>query len=184
MLAGFGNHVPNLSGGFHFANVGAGVIFDEKKTRGTMGIPDPVRDSQFYQGVPLRRLAAFVIDFFVILVLWLVGVFMGFLLTFMTAGAGGAFAMVLFLGTGFLYRWIMLYQRSATLGMKLTGIEVRTANGEKLNGQMAFLHTAAFFVTFWFMPLLLIGWVLMFSSPHRRAMHDLPLGTVVINRPT
>lgn len=149
-----------------------------------MGIPDPDRDSQFYEGVPLRRLAAFLIDFVVIFVLWVVGVFMGFLLTFLTAGAGGVLAMILFVGTGFIYRWVMLYQRSATLGMKAAGIEVRQSTGEKMDGQMAFLHTAAYFVTFWFMPLMLIGWVLMFTSPHRRAMHDLPLGTVVINRPS
>lgn len=149
-----------------------------------MGIPDPVRDSQFYAGVPLRRLAAFVIDSVVIFLLWVVGVFVGFLFTVLTAGAGGVVAMLLFLGTGFAYRWMMLSYRSATLGMMASGIEVRRATGEKMDNQTALLHTLAYFVTFWFAPLMLIGWVLMFTEPHRRAMHDIPLGTVVINRPT
>jgi len=148
-----------------------------------MGIPDPDRDAQFYRGVPVRRLTAFLIDSVVILGLWFVAVVVGFVITIFTAGLAGPLAFLLFSGTGFLYRWVMLGQRSATLGMMATGIEVRDGQGDRCTPGTAFLHTAAFYLTILFVPLLIIGWFLMASSPYRRAMHDVFLGTVVINRP-
>lgn len=148
-----------------------------------MGVPDPHRDEQFYQGVPMRRLVAFGIDFIVILFLMLGVVVVGAVLTLGTLFLAGPIAMVIFSATGFIYRWIMLAQRSATLGMLVTGIEVRDAEGDQMSELTAFIHTAGFYVTFFFLPLLFIGWFLMFTSPYRRAMHDLILGTVVINRP-
>ena len=90
---------------------------------------------------------------------------------------------IAFLSTDFVYRWAMLRNRSATLGMYITGLEVRDANGDKCTPGFAFIHTAAFYVTVMFIPLLVIGWFLMATSPYRRAMHDTILGSVVINRP-
>ena len=149
-----------------------------------MGVPDPDRDPQFYQGVPLRRLVAFAVDIVIVLFLLLGLVFVGGALSLGAIFFAGPLVMVMFSITGFLYRWIMLAQRSATVGMMLTGIEVRDGKGDPMNNVTAFIHTAGFYATFFFLPLLFIGWFLMFSSPHRRAMHDLILGSVVINRPT
>ena len=148
-----------------------------------MGVPDPHRDEQFYRGVPMRRLVAFGIDFLVILFLMIGVAIAGAVLTLGTIFLAGPVAMVIFTATGFIYRWIMLAQRSATLGMLVTGIEVRDAQGDRMSQLTAFIHTAGFYATFFFLPLLFIGWFLMFTSPYRRAMHDLILGTVVINRP-
>jgi len=149
-----------------------------------MGIPDPVRDPQFYKGVPLRRFVAFWIDFLVILVLFVPVLLVGAAVTVMTFGLAAPFLMLFFTATGLLYRWAMLKTRSATLGMSLAGIEVRDRDGNKCDNSTAFLHSVGFFVTFLAPPLLVIGWLMMANSPHRRAMHDLFLGTVVINRPT
>ncbi|MEM7058309.1 MAG: RDD family protein [Pseudomonadota bacterium] len=146
-----------------------------------MAIPDPVRDSQFYEGVPLRRFVAFVVDFIIITVLGIVGAFIVALGTF---GLGTPLMFLIITLTGFLYRWLLLKHRSATIGMIMTGIEIRTASGEKMDQSSAFLHTLAYLVTFFFTPLMLIGWFLMLSDPHKRAMHDLVLGSVAINRPT
>lgn len=148
-----------------------------------MGIPDPHRDQQFYNGVPLRRFVAFWIDFVVILVLFVPVLIIGAAVTVMTLGLAAPFLMLFFTITGFLYRWAMLRTRSATLGMALTGIEVRDRNGDKCDNSIAFMHTVGFFVTFLAPPLLVIGWLMMANSPHRRVMHDLFIGTVVINRP-
>ena len=146
-----------------------------------MALPDPERDSQFYEGVPLRRLAAFVIDFIVILLLTMLSMFIVALATF---GLGTVLFFLVFSLTGFAYRWIMLFKRSATVGMLLTGIEIRRADGEKMDRASAFLHTVGFLVTFFFAPLLIIGWFLMMSDPYKRVMHDLVLGSAAINRPT
>ena len=145
-----------------------------------MTIPDPHTDPQFYEGVPLRRLVAFVIDTVAILLLWLIGVFV---LAAVTLGLGAFLAPLLFFATGFAYRWLTLSQRSATPGMMLTGIEIRDARGEPLDQTTAFMHTLIYAVTLLFLPLAIIGWILMASSPYRRMMHDTMTGAVAINRP-
>ena len=119
----------------------------------------------------------------IVVFLMLCVVFVGGVLTLGAVFLAGPLAMLTFGLTGFVYRWILLAQRSATIGMSVTGIEVRDAVGERMTRQIAFLHTAGYYVTMFFTPLLLIGWFLMFTTPYRRAMHDLVLGTVVINRP-
>ncbi len=146
-----------------------------------MALPDPIHDSQFYEGVPLRRFAAFVIDFIIITVLGLLGAFIVALGTF---GLGTPLMFIVFLLTGFLYRWLLLQHRSATIGMIMTGIEIRNAQGDKMDQSSAFLHTLGFIVTFFFAPVMLIGWFLMLSDPHKRLLHDMVLGSAAINRPT
>ena len=148
-----------------------------------MTAPDPVLDSQFYAGVPMRRLVAFCIDMAVALALWCVVLVLGLFVTLLTLGAGAPLLVLALSATDFLYRWFMLTERSATLGMLLTGIEIRDAAGQRLTATSAFLHVGGFYISLFFTPLLVIGWVLMAASPHRRLMHDLPLGTVAINRP-
>lgn len=148
-----------------------------------MGIPDPIKDAQFYAGVPVRRLTAFGADLAAIVAIWLLVLVLGSILVVLTAGLAAPLAFLGFAATGFLYRWLFLCQRSATPGMRVTGIEVRDASGAPLSPSLAFLHTAGFYVTLFFPPLLIISWLLLLGSAHRRALHDLPLGTVVINRP-
>ncbi len=148
-----------------------------------MAVPDPTQDNQFYDGVVMRRLVAFCIDLVVILVLWCIVLVVGLLISVLTLGLATPLAMAVFAATGFLYRWAMLSERSATVGMLLTGIEVRNAGGNRLDPVMAFLHVAGFYLSVFVTPLLVIGWFMMLSSPHRRLLHDVPLGTVVINRP-
>jgi uncharacterized RDD family membrane protein YckC len=148
-----------------------------------MGIPDPLEDSQFYQGVVTRRLVAFCIDLLVVLLLWCIVLVVGLLVTVLTLGLATPLALAVFGAADFLYRWAMLAARSATLGMLATGIEVRDADGTRLNPIVAFLHVSGFYLSVFVTPLLVIGWFLMASTPHRRMLHDLVLGTVVINRP-
>ena len=145
-----------------------------------MGIPDPHSDPQFYEGVPLRRFVAFWIDTGVILVLWVVG---GTALAVVTFGLGVALIPLLLVATAFLYRWILLAQTSATLGMRLTGIEIRDASGNRVTPPLAALHTVGFMISLGFLPLAIIGWILMANSPTRQTLHDIVFGTVAINRP-
>ena len=149
-----------------------------------MGVPNPETDPQFYTGVPMRRFVAFIIDFAVICVLSFIVLVMAAVIVAMTAGVTGPLMFIAFTGCGFFYRWILLVKRSATLGMILTGIEVRDYLGSPMRPGPAFVHTAGFYVTFFFPPLLIIGWFLMATSPYRRTMHDIVMNAVVINRPT
>lgn len=149
----------------------------------TMTAPDPVLDGQFYNGVPARRFVAFCIDGVIVFALWCAVLLAGLFLTLVTLGAGAPLIVVAVAATDFLYRWFMLAERSATMGMWLTGIELRTSAGARLDAATAFLHVAGFYLSVFFTPLLLIGWMLMVASPHRRLIHDVFLGTVAINRP-
>ena len=148
-----------------------------------MRVPDPVHDGQFYDGVPARRLVAFCIDVFVVVALWCVVLVVGLLVSVLTLGVAAPLAILVFGAADFIYRWVMLAERSATVGMMLTGIEVRDAWGDRLNPVMAFLHVAGFYLSVFVTPLLVIGWFLIAASPYRRMLHDLVLGAVVINRP-
>ena len=148
-----------------------------------MGVPDPVRDIQFYDGVPVRRLVAFCIDLLVVAGLWSVVLIVGLLISVLTLGLAAPLALAVFGAADFVYRWAMLAERSATVGMMLTGIEVRDAAGDRPNPILAFLHVAGFYVSVFVTPLLVIGWLLMAASPRRRMLHDVALGAVVINRP-
>jgi len=148
-----------------------------------MAVPDPERDPQFYDGVPLRRLVAFVIDSVLILLLmWVIGL-VGMLVGVLTLGLALPVFAVLFMSAGFFYRWLLIAQQSATIGMAMTGIELRRADGERLDGVTAFLHTGGFYVCLAVFVLMIASIVIMFGSAHRRMLHDLVLGTVMINRP-
>ena len=115
-----------------------------------MGVPDPHRDPQFYDGVPARRLVAFGIDFIVILFLMFCVAVVGAILTLGSMFLAGPLVMLTFSVTGFVYRWIMVWKRSATLGMILTGIEVRDGQGDRMTQLTAFIHTAGLYATFFF----------------------------------
>lgn len=149
-----------------------------------MGIPDPTRDPQFYQGVPARRFVAFLIDTAIIFGLWFMGAVIAAIFVALTAGLAAPLLALIMTGTGFIYRWLLLQQRSATLGMMVTGIELCDRDGQPLDGVTAALHTLGFYMTLFFLPLAVIGWIMMTGAPERRLLHDLPFGTVAINRPT
>ncbi|MEM7671374.1 MAG: RDD family protein, partial [Pseudomonadota bacterium] len=98
-------------------------------------------------------------------------------------GLGLVVAIGLFFCAGFLYRFLMLANRSATLGMAATGIVIRDRDGAPVTAATALVHTAGFFITLLFPALMVGGWLLMLGSPHRRLMHDYLPGTTAINRP-
>ena len=149
----------------------------------TMTAPDPALDGQFYDGVPARRFVAFCIDAAIVLAIWVVVLVLGLFFTLVTLGAAAPLMVLAAASADFLYRWFTLSEGSATLGMRLTGIEIRTAAGSRLDPAAAFLHVAGFYLSVFFTPLLVLGWILMAASPHRRLLHDAVLGAVAINRP-
>lgn len=146
-------------------------------------LPNPLDDPQFYQGVPLRRLIAFVIDLVIVAVLMVLVMVLGAVLGLFTAGLATLIGFVLFFFTGFLYRYMLISQRSATLGMQAVGIELRDRAGQRLDAPTTLVHTAGFYVSMMFPLLMIVGWAVMIATPHRRLMHDLLPGTVAINKP-
>ncbi|MEK9971546.1 MAG: RDD family protein, partial [Ferrovibrio sp.] len=69
---------------------------------------------------------------------------------------------------------------SATLGMRLFGLQVRVWNGGNPGYLQAFLHTVVFYMTTSFTGGLILLWPLF--SNRRRCLHDQLCGTVVLRR--
>ncbi len=144
-------------------------------THVTPGLPDPETRPEFYEGVPAKRLFAWVID--VVLIAVLTAVILPF-----TAFVGMFFLGALYLITSFLYRWVTLARGSATIGMRVLSVELRDRFGDRLDSGTAFLHTLGYTVSVAVFPLQLISIALMLISNRAQGLSDHFLGTAAINR--
>jgi uncharacterized RDD family membrane protein YckC len=142
-----------------------------------LGLPDPETQSTFYEHVPTKRLVAFVID--LVIIVLLAAVIVPF-----TAFTGVFFFPFLVAVVSFSYRVVTLARRSSTVGMRIMGIEFRTAKGERFTLGLAFFHTALF--TLWGTTVLLqmISIVVMLTTSRKQSLSDVILGTAAINRPS
>ncbi|WP_252729594.1 RDD family protein [Pacificibacter marinus] len=141
------------------------------------GLPDPHSQSGFYENLPTKRLIAFVIDLVVVVVL-------AALIVPLTAFTGIFFFPFLVAVVSFAYRVVTLARASATVGMRMMGIEFRTAKGERFDLGMAVLHTGLF--TVWSSMGLpqVVSVVLMLTTARKQGLSDVILGTAAINRPS
>lgn len=137
--------------------------------------PDPDTHPEFYDGIPMKRLLAWVVDMIVIIGLCLV------VLPF-TAFTGIFFFPILMLLVGFFYRVITLTTGSATWGMRLMGMELRDLRDRPFDFGTALLHTLGYSVSWTMAPLQLISVVLMCVTERKQGLSDMVLGTVAVNR--
>ncbi|MEL7459845.1 MAG: RDD family protein [Pseudomonadota bacterium] len=138
-------------------------------------LPEPQTHPEFYADTVSKRFFAWVIDVLLISVVTMV-------IVPFTAFTALFFLPLLYAAISFLYRWWSLAARSATPGMRLTSIELRTADGSRLDTVTAFLHTAGYFVSIAIVPLQLVSIVLMLMSGRRQGLTDHVLSTAAINR--
>ncbi|MEM9754684.1 MAG: RDD family protein [Pseudomonadota bacterium] len=139
-------------------------------------LPDPETQAEFYAGVQLKRLLAWLVDAALISA----GVLAFGLLTF---GLGLLLFPLLSLAANFAYRALTLARFSATPGMWLMAIEIRNAQGQRLSGQEAVLHTVLHLACFALLLPQIASCVMVALRPRHDGLHDLPLGTTAINRP-
>lgn len=141
------------------------------------GLPDPVSQASFYDSVPTKRLLAFVVDLIIIVVL-------SALVVPLTAFAGIFFFPFIVAVVSFAYRVVTIANGSATLGMRLMGIEFRTSKGERFDLGYALLHTLMF--TAWGLMFIIqvASVILMLTTARKQGLTDLILGTAAINRPS
>ena len=137
--------------------------------------PDPHTQPEFYEGVPFKRLVAWLVDMALTVVLCLL------VLPF-TAFSGIFFFPFLWLVVGFVYRWATLATGSATWGMRLMAIELRESDDRRFDGTSALLHTLGYSVSLAFPPLQVLSIVLMLTSERKQGLTDMVLGTVALNR--
>ena len=151
------------------------------------GVPpnafDPVTEPELFRGVLTRRIFAFLIDVVIISVPVIFGYLFIAVFGLITLGLGW---LLFWLAWPAAVVWAIVYYgasiggaHSATLGMRVMDLELRTWYGAPGYFVLGAMHAVLFWVSISFLsPLVLL--VGLFDR-RRRLLHDLVLGTVVIN---
>jgi uncharacterized RDD family membrane protein YckC len=144
---------------------------------------DPIQNPEVFEGVRTRRILAFIVDVFVIAVpLIFVGIFI-FVFGLVTLGLGwflfalmGPLAVIWAL---FYYGLTLGSAASATIGMRMVDLEMRTWYGGPAYFLLGAVHAVAYWLTVSFLTpfVLLVG---LFNS-RKRLLHDMLVGTIVVN---
>lgn len=144
---------------------------------------DPIRNPELFEGVLARRVVAFVIDFVLISIPVVLAAMFIFAFGVVTLGLG--FALYWLLPPGAVV-WALIYfgatlggPRSATIGMRVMNLEMRTWYGAPAYFVLGAVHA----IVFWVSISALTPFILLvaFFNDRRRLLHDILLGTVVIN---
>jgi uncharacterized RDD family membrane protein YckC len=140
-------------------------------------IPEPLDRPELYDGLLWRRSIAFCID---------AALLLGVMLVLMVFNL---FTFFIFAGLIFLIWAAPLFviydtltvgsEASATFGMRLMGVQVRSWDG----GRATYLHALIASALFWFLVPLTGGLILLAApfSDRRRHVHDMLSGTVIVN---
>jgi uncharacterized RDD family membrane protein YckC len=144
---------------------------------------DPIAHPELFEGVLARRMLAYLVDLIVIVTPVILGAMFIFLFGIFTLGLGwGLFFLVSpasVIWALFYYGITMGGSASATIGMRMFDLEVRTWYGAPCYFLLGTVHAIAFWVLISALtPLVLfVG----FFNERRRLLHDFLVGTVVIN---
>ena len=144
-------------------------------------MPDPAALPEAYEGVLWRRTLAYFVDLCVIgviavccwiafAVLWVLSFgLLGPVLWFLSALIPLAYHTLLLSGP-----------RSATIGMRLFDLELRSVTGERPGFLQALIQTAMFYITVGLTCSLILLFALL--NRHKRTLHDMLAGTVMVRR--
>jgi uncharacterized RDD family membrane protein YckC len=144
---------------------------------------DPNLEPELFRGVLTRRIFAFLIDLLVLSIPVVLGYLFIAVFGLITLGLGWALFWIAWPASVI---WAIVYygaslggSHSATLGMRVMDLELRTFYGAPGYFVLGAMHAVLFWVSISFLtPLVLL--VGLFNS-RRRLLHDIVLGTVVIN---
>ena len=146
---------------------------------------DPAANSELFEGVLSRRLLAFFIDVLIITVPIVTAAIFIFLFGIVTLGLGW---MLFCLLSPASVVWALAYYgmtmgsaASATIGMRAMAIEIRTWYGAPAYFVLGAVHAIVYWVSVSVLTpfILLVG---LFNA-RRRLLHDILVGTVLINNP-
>ena len=144
-------------------------------------LPDPSTAPELFEGLLTRRVSAYFIDLFVMSMMILGFSLVGFIAGFLTFGLAWLALIVVVPVTIVLYYAATLGSpKRATVGMQAMDLVLTPTRGQPLDGPMAFIHAAVFWITIW------ISWPisLLFAlfTPRRQMIHDLIVGTLMVRR--
>ena len=147
---------------------------------------DPAANPELFEGVLARRCMAFLIDVTIIAIPVLFAAIFIFIFGLITLGLGWALYWLISPATVI---WAIVYYgmtfgspASATIGMRAMDLEMRTWYGAPAYFVLGAVHAVVFWITVSVLTplILLIG----FFNERRRLLHDILVGTVVINNPS
>lgn len=144
---------------------------------------DPATQPELFDGVLARRVVAFMVDFVIISIPVVLAAMFIFAFGIVTLGLGFALYWLLPSATVI---WAIVYfgvtlggPASATLGMRVMDLEMRTWYGAPAYFVLGAVHAVAFWFTVsFFTPFVLL---VAFFNERGRLLHDIILGTVIIN---
>lgn len=146
---------------------------------------DPWAQPELFRGVLTRRVFAFMIDLLVLSVPVILAVIFIAVFGVVTLGLGW---VLFWLVSPASVIWALIYYgaslggpHSATVGMRMMDLEMRTWYGAPAYFVLGAVHAVAFWFTVsFFSPFVLL---VAFFNERRRLLHDIMLGTVIINNP-
>jgi len=144
---------------------------------------DPAANPELFEGVLARRVVAFVIDVLIIAVPLIIGWMFIFVFGLVTFGLGWGLFWLMSPGSVI---WALVYYgmtlggpASATVGMRAMEIEMRTWYGAPAYFVLGAVHAIVFWITVTVLSPLIL--VVGFFNARRRLLHDMLVGTVLIN---
>jgi uncharacterized RDD family membrane protein YckC len=145
----------------------------------------PAANPELFEGVLARRCMAFLIDVVIIAIPVLFAAIFIFIFGLITLGLGWALYWLISPATVI---WAIVYYgmtfggpASATIGMRVMDIEMRTWYGAPCYFVLGAVHAVVYWVTVSFLtPFVLL---VAFFNERRRLLHDMLVGTIVINNP-
>src|SRR5215469_2588377 len=145
------------------------------------GMPDPVALPEAYEGVLWRRTFSYFVD---LCVIGAIVVFCWILFAVLWLLSFGLLGPLLWFVLGLIplaYHTLLLSgPRSATIGMRLFDVELRSVDGGRPGFLQALIQTALFYITVGATCSLIL--LLVLFNRHKRTLHDMLAGTVVVRR--
>lgn len=144
---------------------------------------DPVTNPELFEGVLARRIVAFVIDLIILAVPVILFAIFIFIFGIITLGLGW---LLFWLLSPASIIWAIAYYgltfgspHSATIGMRVVDLEMRTWYGSPAYFVLGAVHA----ILYWLSVSMLTPFILLvgFFNSRRRLLHDMLVGTVVIN---
>lgn len=144
---------------------------------------DPIRNPELFEGVLARRFIAFLIDVTIITVPVLIAAVFILIFGLVTLGLGWPLYGLLWPAAVI---WAIFYygstfgsSASATIGMRIADLEMRTWYGAPAYFVLGAVHAVVYWLSISFLtPLILL---VAFFNERKQLLHDMLVGTIVIN---
>ena len=141
---------------------------------------DPAAQPEYFEGVLGRRIIAFLIDIMIIFVLTTATYAFLLVAGVFTLGLAWLLFGIAFPAVALAYNaWTLSRLPSATIGMRLLGLQMRTWYGDRMYALLAAFHALLYYLSV----TTLTPFILLIApfNGRKRCLHDFLAGTVVVN---